>query len=149
MLVDPGVRQVPRPAPSEVKQPPLTGLRSGKGLSRQQELGWAMQRSDASPSVSAGAARMRLTAIRGGQAYSPCDAADASEERYVPGVPATAWRHVAAAPGIEWRSVPLRARHQCCSLPASHDMVDFGKDCSWDSDASAPANGTASAWRAR
>jgi hypothetical protein len=100
--------------------------------------------------VSAGRGAHAPDGRRGGQAYNPLDAADAYEARYVPGVPATAWRDVAAAPGIEWRGVPLRARHQCCGLPAGHDMVDFGKDCSWDSDAPAPANRTrAPARRAR
>lgn len=67
---------------------------------------------------------------------------------YVPGVPHTTWADVAAAPPISWPAVPMRAHYQCCSLPAGHDMIDSGKDCTWDSYITSPHNRTSVlAWR--
>ncbi|KAK9827326.1 hypothetical protein WJX81_005222 [Elliptochloris bilobata] len=82
------------------------------------------------------------------QAYNQRDAADAYKATYVPGIPHTIWADVAAAPSIDWQAAPLRAHYQCCGLPAGHDMVDFGKDCAWDSYAPAAHNRTGIlAWR--
>lgn len=85
---------------------------------------------------------MRADARSALQAYNHRDAMDAYKERYVPGIPRTAWGDVATGAATDWAAVPAHAHYQCCGLPAGHDMVDFGTDCAWDSYMPAAVNMT-------
>ena len=67
------------------------------------------------------------------QAYNVPDAMLLYMNTSVRELPFRQWSYVQHAAPIDWNLVPHRPYAMCCGLPKGHDMVEFDKDCHWES----------------